>query len=246
MKKYLLVMSCSATKREAPGRIPASQRYNGKAYQVIHKAIRKGYFPTGHLDILIISAKFGLINWDDEIENYDKKMKKARAEKLRPEVQQNLSSSLEGKVYEEVFIYMGAKYRPTLEGFEWRQHTSDITCSQGHIGEQLSQLKAWIKAIFLYGGDKIMINPKQLAQASLSLLEEAVLAILFIGRPHYLKLNEIANRLGIERDYSFTGNNYLVIRGLIHKLEKEGRVEPESDKRAKWGLTESEIKARSS
>ena len=155
MQKYLLIISCSGTKRDTPGRIPASRRYAGNTYRIIHKAIREGYFPIGHLDILIISAKFGLLKWDDEIEDYDQEMTKAQAEKLRPEVQEDLSSYLEGKAYEEVFIYMGAKYRLTLEGFDWGQHISEITFTEGRIGEQLSQLKAWIKSIFSDGESKI-------------------------------------------------------------------------------------------
>ena len=148
MKKSLLIISCSGNKRKTPGAIPAFQRYKGNAYQTIDKAIREGYFPTNYLDILIISAKLGLLNWDDEIENYDQEMTIEQANKLRPEVQENLQSFLEGKDYEKVFIYMGAKYRLTLEGFDWEQHFSERTVAKGRIGEQRSQLKNWIIALY--------------------------------------------------------------------------------------------------
>ena len=74
MKKSLLIISCSGNKRKTPWAIPAFQRYKRNVYQTIDKAIREGYFPTDYLDILIISAKLGLLNWDDEIENYDQEM----------------------------------------------------------------------------------------------------------------------------------------------------------------------------
>ena len=89
-----------------------------------------------------------------------------------------------------------------------------------------------------------MINPKQLAATSLNLLEEAVLAILFIEQS-YLTPEEISNRLGIKsEDYRAIGYNHPILRSLLRKLEREGRVEPDSRKNAKWRLTESEIKAR--
>ncbi len=88
-----------------------------------------------------------------------------------------------------------------------------------------------------------MINPKQLAKTSLILLEEAILAILFIEQSE-LKPEEIGNRLGIERSYHFEGRTYPVIGGLLHKLEREGRVERDRATYPKWRLTESENRER--
>ena len=244
MQKYLLIISCSGTKRDTPGRRPAYERYNGRVYQTIHKAIREGYFPVGHLDILIISAKFGLLKWDDEIENYNQEMTTEQADKLRREVQEDLSSYLKDKDYEEVFISMGAKYRLTLEGFDWGQH-SNINFAKGIIGQQQSQVRAWIKAVFFYGGSKSVIGPRQLAQTGLRLLEEAVLAFLFMERPRYLIPQKIANTLGIEKD-RHEKDGYRVIGGVLSKLEKDERVERNKPTYAGWRLTESESKARNS
>ena len=55
-----------------------------------------------------------------------------------------------------------------------------------------------------------MINPKQLAKTSLILLEEGILAILFIEQSE-LKPKEIGNRLGIERSYHFEGRPILLL-----------------------------------
>ena len=92
-----------------------------------------------------------------------------------------------------------------------------------------------------------MINPKQLAQISLSLLEEAVLAILFMEHPHYFRPHQIAKRLGIEKGRHHK-SGYPVIGGLLYKLKTEGRVQRDTDdakRKPKWALMESEIKARS-
>lgn len=145
MKKSLLIISCSKSKVKTRGVLPAHERYSkGNAYTSIDKA-KKRYFPTGYLDILIISAKYGLLEWDTEIEYYCHKMKKKRAEELRPKVQTDLQSFLEGTNYDKLYICMGEKYRMTLDGFDWRDHFSDKIVAKGDRGKQRNQLIGWLK-----------------------------------------------------------------------------------------------------
>ena len=122
MKKSLLIISCSGRKIETPGLLPASKRYDGQSYRIIRKAIREGCFPA-NLDILIISAKLGLLRWDEKIEDYDQLMSKQQVRKLRPSIQENLESFLDGRDYDKLFINMGATYLETLEGFESKNLT---------------------------------------------------------------------------------------------------------------------------
>lgn len=94
------------------------------------------------------------------------------------------------------------------------------------------------------GGKLIMINPEQLAKTSLILLEEAVLVILYIEQS-CLKPGEISNRLGIKKEnYSYKGRSFPIVASVLHKLEREGRVERDSPRYAKWRLTESERRER--
>ena len=141
MKKSLLIISCSGRKIETPGTLPAYQRYDGQFYRVIAKAKRDGYFPSDKLDIVIISAKFGFLNWDEEIENYDLLMSKKQAEVLRPQLQEDLKLYLDGKDYDKVYINVGADYRLTLDGFDLDAHFSEVIEAEGRIGEKTSQLK---------------------------------------------------------------------------------------------------------
>ena len=89
-----------------------------------------------------------------------------------------------------------------------------------------------------------MIDPKELAQTSLSRLEEAVLAFLFSKHPSRFEPNQIARSLGIG-GYGYSGNDYALVRGVLHKLKAERQVYPDGGDRPGWGLTEREIKARS-
>ena len=89
-----------------------------------------------------------------------------------------------------------------------------------------------------------MINPKRLATTSLMLLEEAVLAILFIEQS-YLEPKQISTRLGISKDdYGYEGRAYPIIGSVLIKLENEDRVERDQDTYSKWRLTESENRER--
>ncbi len=90
-----------------------------------------------------------------------------------------------------------------------------------------------------------MINPKELAKTSLILLEEAVLATLFIEQQG-LRRGEISNWLGIKNEnYSYRDRSYPIIASVLNNLEREGRVEHDGSQSArKWKLTESERKER--
>lgn len=144
MKRSLLIISCSRRKINTPGRMPAFERYDGQSYRIIRKAIREGCFPD-NLDILIISAKFGLLSWDAEIKDYNQLMSKEQAHKLRPSIQKNLESFLVDRDYDKLFINMGATYLETLEGFDWRKHFSEKIQAEGRIGEKSSQMKSWVR-----------------------------------------------------------------------------------------------------
>lgn len=71
-------------------------------------------------------------------------MKKERACILGPAIQLRLTSYLDGKNYEKLYINMSRLYSKTLEGFEWRQHFSEKIEALGGIGEKGSQRKAWL------------------------------------------------------------------------------------------------------
>lgn len=142
----LLLISCSGTKKQTPGALPALERYDGTTYKVIKKAKREGYWPED-TDIFIISAKYGLISEYTAIEDYDQKMTPARALELQSEVSRALDSLLQEKNYQNIFINMGMTYTASLD------HSSEIQQARqnhklqeaaGGIGERLQQTKAWL------------------------------------------------------------------------------------------------------
>ena len=154
MKNNLLIISCSQRKVSTPGLIPAIDLYDGPTYRTLRK-----FWPDGHsplnLDVVIISAKYGLLRCQQLIENYDQRMTMERAEELRPKVQARLKALIQDKregfpfslgAYDQVFINLGKTYMQTLEGFHWGL-LSTLEASGG-IGQKTSQMKAWLDRIY--------------------------------------------------------------------------------------------------
>lgn len=143
--RYLLLVSCSQRKIESPGAVYAMYRYDGPTYRTLRKRYRDGRFPD-NLDVLIISAKYGLLQWREPILNYEQKMTAARADELRPFIQERLKEIVAVQQYDQVFINLGKLYIRTLEGFHWGL-TSTMEASGG-IGLKTQQMKAWLEQIY--------------------------------------------------------------------------------------------------
>ena len=58
----MLILACSRRKRLDEGLLPAIDRYDGSAFRVLRRFLRER--PAGAPDVLILSAKHGLIAHD--------------------------------------------------------------------------------------------------------------------------------------------------------------------------------------
>ena len=58
----MLILACSRRKRLDEGLLPAIDRYDGPAFRVLRRFLRER--PAGAPDVLILSAKHGLIAHD--------------------------------------------------------------------------------------------------------------------------------------------------------------------------------------
>jgi len=133
----LLIVPCSKIKRNLSN-TPALELYDGPFYKIIRKRRPK------NMDVLILSAKYGLIEGDMPISTYDQKMTSERAKELGNTINFSLSNYLSDKHYENVHINLGKVYfsalEPSLNLFE----NSEIQLANGGIGMRLQQLKNWI------------------------------------------------------------------------------------------------------
>ena len=129
--RYLLILACSQRKRPDAGLLPALERYDGVNFRVIHKAEREGYLPE-NLDILILSAQYGVIEADTLIENYDLKMTKQRAKELQTEVSKSLDNFLTKTAYDEICVNLGKTYLIALsDSQEIKKLKKNSVCYRG-------------------------------------------------------------------------------------------------------------------
>ena len=141
---YLLIVACSQRKRSDPGLLPAIERYDGVHFRVLRKAQREGYWPT-NLDVLIVSAKYGLLELKTAIEPYDLRMTLKQAMQIRPLVLPILAERIKSMTYAEVFLNVGKTYRVSLEG--WNVGLSSdttIVYANGGIGQRARQMRNWL------------------------------------------------------------------------------------------------------
>jgi cytoplasmic iron level regulating protein YaaA (DUF328/UPF0246 family) len=141
--RHLLIVACSQRKRQDPGGLPAIERYDGVSFRVLRKAQREGYWPE-NLDVLILSAKYGLIDAFTPIANYEQRMTCERANQLKTQVRRVLEEYVERSTYREVYVDLGQDYTPALQDLEQLLTISSVTYAKGRIGERLSHLKKWI------------------------------------------------------------------------------------------------------
>jgi cytoplasmic iron level regulating protein YaaA (DUF328/UPF0246 family) len=140
--KRLLILACSQRKRRDAGLLPAVARYDGGSYRVLRKAKRDGLWPE-NLDVLILSAKYGLIEASTSIADYEQRMTQQRAKELKTQVTDVLRVYAQ-KNYDEVYVDVGQDYWPAIEELADVFGDFSVIYAQGRIGQRLGSLKNWI------------------------------------------------------------------------------------------------------
>lgn len=144
--KRLLVLACSARKRKDAELLPAVERYDGILYRVLRRWWQNASASEKHvLDILILSAEFGLIEAQTLTPYYDRKMNPKRADELAPQAVAVLQRHTQAADYREVLLAMGSVYLKALTPIErWLPCSTLLKRTSGGIGTQAAQLRAWL------------------------------------------------------------------------------------------------------
>jgi len=139
-KKYLLILPCSKRKKPV-SKAPALELYDGPFYRMVRKN------GPENLDILILSAKYGLIRYNEKISYYDQIMTVKRAEELGNGAYIKLKGIFKTNHYDEVFINLGKTYVLALKKSKTVLSRYNVYWANGQIGERLHQLKNWLESI---------------------------------------------------------------------------------------------------
>jgi hypothetical protein len=140
----LLILACSQRKSPVRAPLPAINRYDGPAFRVLRKFLVEA--PDCAPRVLVLSAKFGLIESATPIPNYDSRMSSAIAEGLRPAVLKDLQRVLMARRWTAVAVCVGKGYRRALIGFEqFLSEGTSIEILGGGLGPRLTSLYHWLR-----------------------------------------------------------------------------------------------------
>ena len=143
--KRLLILSCSARKREESRLLPAIERYDGPMWQVVRQYMREQPLFASDLDVFALSAEYGLIPGAQEIPAYERLMTEERALELRPQVEEALKGLLQSG-YEQVRLGLSQRYLPAVVGWEKLVPAGiDAVVTNGPFGVKLGRLRAWLR-----------------------------------------------------------------------------------------------------
>lgn len=148
-KMHILLMSCSSKKNNTGRPIPAIDLYNGVFFSVYKKAIKAFPNISSKIKVLIISAKYGLIEASHPISYYDLKMSPSIALEQRNKNTSILQRYIHDIKPESIVVVMGKTY---LQSVDLSDIQVPLTIISGEIGVMLHGLKEWLYAVS--GGER--------------------------------------------------------------------------------------------
>ena len=140
----LLILSCSKQKKRTRGPLPAIERYDGPAFRVLRKYLRE--CATEAPVVLILSAKFGLIEAAEKIPYYERRLTVASAEKLRPQILRNGARVLTARSWRRIGVSAGREYRTAISGLQaFVPAKVPFEVLAGGLGPRLTALRDWLR-----------------------------------------------------------------------------------------------------
>jgi hypothetical protein len=122
--RALLIVSCSATKSSQVKPIPALLRYLGKTFLFLKHFLTKSW-PT-HVDLLIVSARFGLVKPKEPIPFYEQQLTPETISETERLIDEQ-TNKLEFAKYIECFLNLPQIYLKAIKSLE--TVLQNITCS---------------------------------------------------------------------------------------------------------------------
>ena len=140
----LLLQSCSASKRAVDTPTPAFDLYTGYFYKILKKAIREGEMRPD-IEITVLSAKYGLLDRNEEIEYYNQRMDTERARALNEDVLESVTEKTAKSEYDQIIVNMGETYRRAISGLSGCVDVPIVAIPGTGIGEKGHRLYEFIR-----------------------------------------------------------------------------------------------------
>ena len=141
--RTLLILGCSSRKRGSARLLSAIDRYDGPAYRILRKYLRRNQWPQ-KLSVGVLSARYGLIGILKRIEDYDQRMDAATANAKAIECAATLRRWA-NEDHDSVHLCLGKDYLPALKPALESLPIPAFRLS-GPIGHKNRQLKTMLES----------------------------------------------------------------------------------------------------
>lgn len=142
MRDRLLIISCSRRKKRFESPRPAWHVYDGAVFRTLKRIEHENMWPRD-LEVLILSAKFGLITPDFLIPYYDQKMPSCQDKKLGKDAIYSLNKYLQEKRLSELVMNLGITYSEMFRNIIWPSYLN-VGSIPGRLGEKLRFTRRWV------------------------------------------------------------------------------------------------------
>jgi hypothetical protein len=141
--RSLLIIACSQRKTAGMAAGTAWDIYDGVIYRMLKKRLGpQDHWPAG-LDVLIVSARYGVIRPTRRIETYDQAM----PPNGRPgRWAGRLRHLVADREYHFVHVNLGRAYRGAIGDLAGLFPQAEVTMASGGIGWRAAQTLAWMAA----------------------------------------------------------------------------------------------------
>jgi hypothetical protein len=140
----LLIVGCSRRKAAGLRRARAWDLYDGRLFQVLKKALRDRVGWRDEVAVLIVSAKYGVIDADRVIASYDERLTPATSRRGGERLARQLRAEVEGRRFRAVHVNLGRAYMAALADLDALFAPTPVDRASGGIGERNAQTRRWM------------------------------------------------------------------------------------------------------
>jgi hypothetical protein len=140
----LLLIACSQRKTAGMRRGRAWDIYDGALYRVLKKLFREWPEAARRVEVLIVSAKYGVVRPDQRITTYDERLTPALARRRGAFWADQLKRAVAGRQFPAVHINLGRNYLQVLPDLAGVFDGAVMESAAGGIGIRSAQTREWV------------------------------------------------------------------------------------------------------
>jgi hypothetical protein len=140
----LLLIACSRRKAAGLRRGRAWDIYDGALYRVLKKLFRENPAAAESVEVLIVSAKYGVVRADQRITTYDERLTPTVARRRGGFWADRLRRAVAGRRFPAVHVNLGRDYLAVLPDLAALFPSTAIQRATGGIGQRCAATRRWI------------------------------------------------------------------------------------------------------